>query len=303
MRLFGPFMVVLFCLSQAFRDVYLGNAFQRVDFLAVILLAFVPSTAFFAALSWWRTPQDWKRIGTQAHTILAMNVTTGLAWTSYFFGLTHLEPAAVNTLHSGIGPLTVIALGLAGFSLAGKVAMGRLEAACQIGVALTLVAIWFVVIAGWSGLGSAGAYAWPALALLVLSGASITVSHLYSRRMAEAGFGADTITAVRYGFIMIGAAIALFWKGKPTGVEGFIDGAILGLAAALLIALPLYILQIGVARTPQLTAHVIRSLGPVFVFALEQFDGRLALSWPILILIVIYSILVIAANAMRGWSS
>lgn len=294
-------MVVLFCLSQAFRDVYLGNAFQRVDFLAVILLAFIPSTIFFAALSWWRTPQDWRRIGTQSRTILAMNVTTGLAWTSYFFGLTHLEPAAVNTLHSGIGPLTVIALGLAGFALAGKVAMGRFEAACHIGVAVTLVAIWVVVIAGWSGLGSSGARAWTALALLVLSGASITISHLYSRRMAEAGFGADTITAVRYGFIMIGAALALLWNGRPTGIEGIADATILGIAAALLIALPLYILQIGVARTPQLTAHVIRSLGPVFVFALEQFDGRVKLSVPILILILIYSVFVIAANMVRGW--
>lgn len=303
MRLFGPFMVVLFCLSQAFRDVYLGNAFQRVDFLAVILLAFVPSTIFFAALSWWRTPQDWKRIATQSNTILAMNITTGLAWTSYFFGLTHLEPAAVNTLHSGIGPLTVIALGLAGFSIAGKVAMGRLEGACHIAVALTLAAIWIVVIAGWSGLGPAGGHVWLALALLVLSGASITISHLYSRRMAEAGFGADTITAVRYGFIMLGAAIALLWQGKPTGVEGLADGAVIGLAAALLIALPLYILQVGVARTPQLTAHVIRSLGPVFVFALQQIDGRLSLSWPILILIILYSIFVIAANIVRGWAS
>ena len=303
MRLFGPLMVVLFCLSQAFRDVYLGNAFQRVDFLAVILLAFVPSTIFFAALSWWRTPQDWKRIGTQARTILAMNITTGLAWTSYFFGLTHLEPAAVNTLHSGIGPLTVIALGLAGFSIAGKVSMGRLEWACHSGVALTLAAIWIVVIAGWSGLGPVGGHVWLALALLVLSGASITISHLYSRRMAEAGFGADTITAVRYGFIMLGAAIALLWQGKSTGVEGTADGAFLGLAAALLIALPLYILQVGVARTPQLTAHVIRSLGPVFVFALQQIDGRLHLSWPILILIVLYSIFVIAANVVRGWTS
>ena len=140
-----------------------------------------------------------------------------------------------------------------------------------------------------------------ALALLILSGASITISHLYSKRMADAKFSPDTITGVRYFFIMIGAAIALWWRGTPTGVTGVADGALLGLAAALLIALPLYALQIGVARTPQLTAHVIRSLGPVFVFALEQFDGRLKLSLPVLVLILAYSGFVIGANIVRGW--
>jgi hypothetical protein len=138
---------------------------------------------------------------------------------------------------------------------------------------------------------------------LVLSGASITISHLYSKRMAEAGFAADTITAVRYGFIMIGAAIALYIRSTPTGVTGAFDAMVLGIAAALLIALPLYALQIGVARTPQLTAHVIRSLGPVFVFALEQLDGRLTLSLPVLFLILAYSGFVIGANLVRGWKN
>lgn len=302
MSLFGPFMVLLFCLSQAFRDVYLGNVFQRVDFLAVILLAFIPSTIFFAALSWWRTPQDWGRLKTQGDTILAMNVTTALAWTSYFFGLSQIEPAAVNTLHSGVGPLTVIALAWMGSSLAGKSSTNRAETICHAGTAATLVGLWFVVLGGWSGLPATGATV-LALALLILSGASITISHLYSKRMADAGFGAETITAVRYGFIMIGAAAILWWKGTPTGVTGALHGAWLGVAAALLIALPLYILQIGMARTPQLTAHVIRSLGPVFVFALEQFDGRLKLSLPVLLLILAYSGFVIAANVVRGWKN
>lgn len=289
-------MVLLFCLSQAFRDVYLGNAFQRVDFFAVIILAFIPSTIFFAAFSAWRTPGDWPRLAAHWRTILAMNITTALAWTSYFNGLASLEPAVVNTLHSGIGPLTVIALFYAGFSIAGKQNISRAEGWCHAATALTLAVVWIIVIGGWSGHQGKGMTTLPPLALLVLSGASITISHLYSKRMHEAGFGSETITAVRYFFIVIGAAIALQMHGRPNGVTGLSDGIVLGLAAALLIALPLYILQIGVSHTPQLTAHVIRSLGPVFVFALEQFDGRLSLSLPVLILILAYSGFVIAAN-------
>ncbi len=303
MKLFGPFMVLLFCLSQAFRDVYLGNVFQRVDFLAVILLAFIPSSIFFAAFSVWRTPSDWPRLASQWRTILAMNITTGLAWTSYFFGLASLEPAVVNTLHSGIGPLTVILLALAGFAIAGKSSITRAEAWCHAGTALTLAGLWAIVLCGWSGVASAKGGSLLALSLLVMSGTSITISHLYSKRMHEAGFGSETITAVRYGFIIIGAAIAMAVRGNVSGVAGVGDGFVLGAAAALLIALPLYILQLGVSRTPQLTAHVIRSLGPVFVFALEQLDGRLSLSLPVLAMILLYSAFVIAANITHGWRS
>ena len=50
--------------------------------------------------------------------VLAMNVATALAWNCYFFALRHLEPALVNTIHSGLGPLTVLALAMAGVGMA-----------------------------------------------------------------------------------------------------------------------------------------------------------------------------------------
>ena len=46
----GPALVLVFCVSQAFRDVYFGHVFQGVDFFAVILLAFLASTILFTAI-------------------------------------------------------------------------------------------------------------------------------------------------------------------------------------------------------------------------------------------------------------
>src|SRR6195256_4870933 len=54
--LLGPLLVLVFCLSQAFRDVYFGHVFQGVDFFAVILLAFLTSTILFTAAALLR---DW----------------------------------------------------------------------------------------------------------------------------------------------------------------------------------------------------------------------------------------------------
>ncbi len=90
-------------------------------------------------------------------------------------------------------------------------------------------------------------------------------------------------------------------KWRMEGVSGFVDLATLSIAASGLIVLPLFTLQVGVALTAPLTAHVIRSLGPVCVFVLEQVDGRLVYSTPTLICIVFYSAAVIASNLAHGW--
>jgi drug/metabolite transporter (DMT)-like permease len=78
--------------------------------------------------------------------------------------------------------------------------------------------------------------------------------------------------------------------------------ALLAVATTTLIVLPLFAFQLGIGRTTPLTAQVIRALGPVFVFALEQFDGRLRYSLPTLACILAYSASVIVSNIAHGWS-
>ena len=114
----GPALVLVFCASQALRDVYFGHVFQGVDFFAVIVVAFTLSTLIFSVIAAVRTPGEFRKLRGHAATIIAINLTTALAWSCYFFGLTHIEPSIVNALHSGMGPLTVIALAALGFPLA-----------------------------------------------------------------------------------------------------------------------------------------------------------------------------------------
>jgi drug/metabolite transporter (DMT)-like permease len=115
--LLGPFMVLIFCVSQAFRDVYFAGIFQGLDFFAVIVIAFGLSVLIFGFLTATRSPGDFIKLRKHARTAVAMNVTTALAWTCYFFGLKNLEPSIVNTVHSGMAPLTVIVLAAVGIRL------------------------------------------------------------------------------------------------------------------------------------------------------------------------------------------
>ena len=301
-KLLGPALILAFCLSQAFRDVYLGHVFQGIDFFAIILLAFVLSTVIFGIVSVALDRAEFTRLRQHWKTVLAMNLTTAIAWICYFFALTHLEPAIVNTIHSGMAPLAVIGLGACGARLAKHQDIGPVEGAAYAGIALSLIGLWWVVLSGRSGTPAANlATPIAALALLLVSGTSITVSLLYSKRLHDHDFGANVISAVRYPLIIVAAAGVEAFRGLPQGLGGFGDLAILASAATLLIVLPLFALQLGIARTAPLTGQTIRALGPVFVFALEQFDRRLTYSAPVLICVLAYSAFGVIGNIAHGW--
>ncbi len=300
--LVGPFLVVVFCLSQALRDVYFGDLFQGVDFFAIILLSFLISTALFGALAATRCRGDWAILRANLGWVAAMNLATAISWSCYFFGLTHLEPAIVNTIHSGMAPLTVVALGFAGTGLVGRRRFDAAELAGCAGILLTIAALWFVVLTGSSGdRGGAPAMLVPALALMLVSGFSITLSLLFAKRLNDRGVTSTGVIASRYVLlILIAAGVELFGK-SPSGIGGPANLAFLGIAVTVLVVIPLFVLQVGIARSAPATAQIIRALGPVFIFALEQFDGRLHYSAPVLICILAYSALAIAINFAHGW--
>ena len=60
-------------------------------------------------------------------------------------------------------------------------------------------------------------------------------------------------------------------------------------AAVLLIVLPLYLNQRGVALASPMTVRVVHAAGPVLVFALQLADGRFSASPWSLAVIIAYS--------------
>jgi hypothetical protein len=301
-ELLGPGLVLVFVVTQAFRDVYFGTAFQGIDFFFVIVLAFSLSTVAFAAVTAIREPAAFARMRRELPALAWINVTTAIAWISYFFSLKHLQPSVVNTLHSGAGPLTVILLASFGIHIARPSAVNQAERLCYAGLAASLGFLCWAVLTGQSGLWSESLLVTAAgLVLPAVSGASITISLLWCKRLNERGIGADAITASRYWLIIAIALLVEVVGARPTGVGSAADFAVLAVVTTALIVLPLYSLQLGIARTAPLTAHVIRSLGPVLIFGLELADGRIAYSGPVLVGIVLYSFFALASNLARGW--
>ena len=73
-------------------------------------------------------------------------------------------------------------------------------------------------------------------------------------------------------------------------------------AAFALIVIPSYFLQLGVARASPLAVNVFRALGPAFVFAAQQFDGRVRYSESTLACVVAFVLFTVMASLPRGLS-
>ena len=249
----------------------------------------------------WREREDFRRLAAAPGMFAALNVTTGAAWLSFFHGLKHLEPAVAATLYNGIGPFAVLALGsLEWVPKRSTTSPG--ERLCYIGLAGVLAALVAVVLSDRSGLSSPGiAVQAGALAAVVAGGVMIAISHMLARWFNEQRVGSIALMGTRF---LLGFSIAVGMEATAdSAMRPALAGAlILGLAVFAILTVPSFMLQLGIARASPLAVNIIRALGPVSVFAVQQVDGRLKFSDATLFCIRAFCILAVAASVFRAWS-
>jgi drug/metabolite transporter (DMT)-like permease len=295
----GPALVLVFVLTTAARDLWFGGTFQSRDLFAVAFLAFATATAVFAAAAWRRDRGQLRALARSWRLVLLVNLATAAAWLSYFYALGALEPAVVNTLNAGIGPLTVAVAGLFGLAFAREHPLGAGEWVLQAGVLAVLAALGLVVVCGLSGFApAAGLDRLAAVAAALGSGIAITLALVLTRRLNARGVGADGVLASRFLAVVLIAGLAA--AGRHTLAMPPMELARLAAAALLLIAAPLYLLQLGFARTAPFTAEALSAVGPVLVFAGQALEGRIPASPWTLAAILAYAVLALLAAALRG---
>jgi drug/metabolite transporter (DMT)-like permease len=296
----GFLLSLAFAVSTAVRDVYLGGLFQRVNPLLVALMAFGLCSLAFLPNALVRDRGGLCALVRRPAQLFWINATTGFAWMSFFFALKTIEPALVQVLFYGIGPLSVRWLdGLVPGSA--RATLSRAERWLHLGLLASLVTAAAVVLSGLSGLGIQPVPAAAlGIALALAGGISISISTLLCRALNDTGQRPATLLALRFpGAIVLAAAFAL---ASPTPViSGVTPSVLAGVAVAsfVLIVLPNYVNQIGVALASPVTIRAVLAVGPVLVFALQLADGRLSSSAWTLAASVLYAVFAVAAALAR----
>lgn len=298
----GLVFLLVFAVSQGVRDALFANVFQSTSFFLVAILAFGASTLCFASFASLSRLKDFRTLAASPIMFAALNVTTAVAWLSFFFGLKYLEPAVVATLYNGIGPLTVLVLGAFGW-IEAKGRASIIEMLCYVGLAGVLMALVFVVLTDRSGISTSNALMQGAsLLAVIVGGVTIAISHLFARWFNDHGVRSDTVTGTRFLLALCAATILEAVIGQAAARPPLAAIPLLALAAFAVVTIPTFALQLGIARASPLAVNIVRSLGPVSVFAIQQFDGRLKFSGATLLCIASFCVFAIVASVLRAWN-
>ena len=288
-----------FVLCGALRDVYFSRTLQTWSPLDIAALTFTISTLVFLTVAMVRDGRDLMALTRWPREIVAINATSATAWIAFFYALQALEPSLVQVIWAGSGPLAIKLLERAGVRLVAPTRLGALEQWSLTALGLVVALAGLVAVLGLSAT-DPGPAAFG-VGLTLLSGAAISVNILLCKRLHERGVAPVPLLSVRFvGVVVIALACA---RWSRSGASLWSSSALphVALAAVMLIVLPLYLNQRGIALASPLTVRVVHAAGPVLVFALQFVDGRLPTSPWSLAVVIGYSASAALSATARQW--
>ncbi len=292
----GMVLLLGFVAAQAVRDVYLRHLFGHLGLFEVALIAFGTAMLSFGLGVALFARHQVQLLRVSWRYVIAVNVTTLVAWLSYFGSLRLVEPAAVNLAFSGVAPAAVAGWGLLGLRSAVRSVPGRVETLLHWGLLAVIGLLGTVVSTGRSGFpqldpttGLAG------IALAAFAGVIITAETIISKRMNEAGISALSIVGVRFSLVTAVAAVMV--AHEPANIAALPAAAIFQQCLVFLLVLvgPIYLGQAGLKLTNPLISSVVNAIGPVTTLALQAITGLVAFSPAMLIITTLYAIISLAA--------
>ena len=296
----GFLAALAFTALASVRDVYFGGVFQSTSPLGVATVAFTLCSVLFLPIALARSPESFRVLRHRWRELLGINVTTGLAWISFFYALRMIEPLLVQILFAGVGPLTVMWVDrYAG--VASPASLGQAERPIYLGLLVSLALAAAVAIGGLSGAGpQPPATAALGVALATGAGVSISMSTVLSRRLNDAGATPTALVSVRFiGAVVLAATLALSSSHELSTLWPKSDGAVVLGAMLLLIVFPIYVSQVGISLASPLTVRAVMALGPVLIFVLQLVEGRLSPSPYSLAVGVLYGLFAVTAAIAR----
>ena len=288
----------------AVRDVYFGGLFQSTSPLGVAVVAFTLCSVIFLPIALTRSPASVRLLLRHRRELFWVNVTTGLAWISFFYALRTIEPLLVQILFAGVGPLSVLWIDRF-VGLTPSATLSQAERPIYIGLVVSLLVAATVAVAGLSGAGPMPlGTAALGVALAAGAGTSISVSTVLSRRLNDRGVPPAALISLRFvGAVALAATLSVASGAGVLTVFAKPDVTVVLGAALLLIVLPNYVNQVGIPLVSPLTVSAVMALGPVLIFGLQLVEGRLSPSPSSLAAAVLYGIFAVAAALARGGHS
>jgi drug/metabolite transporter (DMT)-like permease len=259
------------------RDLFFAGILHQVSIFVMVLIAFTVTMAMFSIPQLARMRELPGKVRAKWGDLTRINITTAVMWLSFIFALKHMEPAVVVAVNSAVIPVTT--LGIAVLTVTGH----RVAASDALSAAGIFVSVAFLAVLTATGASAVGELSTVSAILgisgAIVSGAATAWNNVIAKRLADRGLAAADIMAFRFPLLIAACAVCIWLFDVPVTVT---SGQLTAIAAAslLVIMLPLYFLQLGIARSDMATTGILIAIGPLVTFGLQQALGRYPFSLP-----------------------
>jgi drug/metabolite transporter (DMT)-like permease len=271
----GLALLLPYPVLSAVVDVYTGRSEQALDPAVVAAVAFTLTAVIFAVPRAGRSRRNPLRPGGRAlrdsrRDVAALNVTTALTWIALLYALKSLEPAVVNAVSLAIGPAVTVAVGP-------LLRRGSTVLIAEAGVAAAVLATIAVLCWGSAdGLTSIGQVSLGrgliGLTLTLVSGLGSAGTFIYAKRLSEAGVAPAAVLSSRFWLTAAASWMLAVSTHLPRLAESLLPGLVVAVVG---VAVPAYLLQLGVRYTEPITVSLLDNLAPMLTFLLQLLNGRL----------------------------
>ena len=292
-----------FLILDAIQAVYCGGIFQRIDAFGFGAVVFGAPAVLAIAWVWLTRPVQLAAVFKARSSLIWLNITTAGAWLTYLIAIQLIESAVAFTLFSGIIPVSALVAARLGIGAPA----GRQSTLEKAGMALLIVGMALLAaftLTGLSGFVRGGlAVALAGLGLALVAGTLITGMLLSSHGLVRAGVGPLAQFGLRFPLYIVLAAggYALGLDAKASiPLPDYLVAVAVGLAV---LAFPIYAVQKAVALTSTATIAAFAAAGPLVVFVLQIFEGRVDYSAATLAGLIVYfagAIVSALAGTMAG---
>lgn len=285
-----------FAFLTAALDVFAGNQLQAHSPATIAAISFTLATVFFLGGSVLKrgAAATFRPVRDNRYDVIMINVTTAVTWLSMLYALKFLEPAIVNVVGLALGPLLTV---LVSPVLRPGTTVLRTEVVISLLIGVMIAMLVWGSFSGHSAIGERSATDIAiGIALTLLTGLGSVANVIYSKRLSEANLTPQGVLALRF-FLMLAVAWTLTaLEDRPGVVAAFLPALVIAVVG---VAMPLYLLQVGIKHTEPITASIVLTLSPLFAFLLQLPDQRLTPSALTLVGVVGIVVLVAISTVAR----
>lgn len=287
----GTSFLLLSALLMSVSQVYYANQVQGVHPFLFTGVSFFITALLFNVIAFKQRKQSTVSIQSSMGDLVKLNGSSILAFMGFYYALKFIEPSIVSSLEMGVGPFFAIVV--TAMIAKKKIEATRAQWLITVGTFIASVLLMLTALFGLSGVevGNTSDFTLGIIAS-VLCGLGAVLCTIYSKKLSIAGWTSSSILAHRfYGIIFI--SLIITYDILPMYLVENIDWIVL--VTIFGVTLPTFLLQKGIQYCEPFFVMMSICFIPVFTFAFQLFDPRIAWSTPSLIGILMLFLLGVAS--------